>query len=279
MEDSNIEKLGTTPDEGEDKVSEVSEEGSEGKEDEAIEYTVNTQGLDYLFSFLEDFDVINYVLAGYFNNVVTSFVNGEHKGDIISYFFEKESHANNCITHIYCRSIAILFSNFLNFQIDEVRSFNSKAAMDAADQIPDFLEKRIALYKKLVNRLLASSDPEVIDNIAFIFEEFLKKCGDIRGSEKIFDALFFNNETLSTFFKIIYSSRVHNNSKTAIICHILIQVLSTLTEKRESTDNNYDIEKKYFDKKLEESNNDLTQIIVDNIEKIIECIEVSIEEN
>jgi hypothetical protein len=132
----------------------------------------------------------------------------------------------------------------------------------------------------LVNNLLASSDPEVIDNISHIFEEFFSKCGDITESKKIFDAVFFHKGTLETFFKIVFSVRGPiSNLKVATICKILTRALTSLTEKRESTDNNYDMEKEYFEKKLEESDNDLTQIIIDNIDKLIEVIENNIQEN
>lgn len=76
---------------------------------------MNFKALDNLFEFLNNFDEINYVLAGYFNKVVVSFINGSFKNDIIDYFFTRPAHADNCIKHIYCRSIAILLSNFLNF--------------------------------------------------------------------------------------------------------------------------------------------------------------------
>lgn len=66
-----------------------------------------------------------------------------------------------------------------------------------------YTEVRINLFRKLVNRWLASSDHEVIENIGIIFEEFLNKCGDITESEAIFEAIFFHKATLETFFSII----------------------------------------------------------------------------
>jgi len=140
------------------------------------------------------------VLAGYFNKVVTSFINGDHKQKVLDYFFERPQHAENCIKHVYCRSISVLLSNLLNFQVNEVRSFDSKKAKEEQEEQNSFLEVRIALFRKLVNRLLASSDPEVIDNISFIFDEFLTKCGDVTESQAIFDAVFFHHDTLDTFF-------------------------------------------------------------------------------
>lgn len=270
--DEDFETLGKT-DQEEDKVEE---------EELIVDTEVNIEALDNLFQFLENFDEINYVLAGYFNKVVTSFINGDHKIDILSYFFTRPNLAEDLIKHVYCRSIATLLSNFMNFQVDEVKSFDSKKAKEEQEEENlTFVEIRINLFRKLVNRLLASSDSEVIDNISMVFDEFFSKCGDITESQAIYEGIFFHKETLDTFFKIIYTSNRGANSgaKTAAICKILTQALNTVTDKRESTDNNYDMEKKYFEKKAEESSNDLTQIIIDNIDKLVDIIQHNIEEN
>lgn len=245
-----------------------------------VETVINEKALDHLFKFLENYDEINYVLSGYFKKVVTSFINGDYKTLILNYFFTRPNLADDLVKHVYCRSIAILLGNFMNFQVNEVRSFDSKKAKEEQEEEDTFRQVRVLLFRKLVNRLLASSDPEVISNISMIFEEFLKNCGDITESQAIFEGIFFDKNTLDTFFKIIYMSgrSSQSNSKSAAICQILQKALSTLTEKREKTDNNYDIEKAYFEKKLDESSNDLTQIIIDNIEKLIETIKHNLEE-
>ena len=62
------------------------------------------------------------------------------------------------------------------------------------------------MFRKLVNRLLASTDPEVIDNITSIFDDFLSKCGDVSNSKDLFNDIFFHAETLETLFKVIISS-------------------------------------------------------------------------
>lgn len=55
--------------------------------------------------------------------------------------------------------------------------------------------------------------------------------------------------------------------------------LNSITSKREVTDNDYDMEVKYFKRKLEETGNNLTQIIIDHIEKLIETTNSNIEDN
>ena len=86
------------------------------KKDEKVETQVNVEALDNLFQFLENFDEINYVLAGYFNKVVSGFMNGDldTKISILEYFFSRPNLAEDLIKHVYCKSISSLLSNFLN---------------------------------------------------------------------------------------------------------------------------------------------------------------------
>ena len=62
-------------------------------------------------------------------------------------------------------------------------------------------EQRIQLYKALINRLLASTDIQVISNITTIFENFFENSKEIDNFKEIFEALFFDDkENLDILF-------------------------------------------------------------------------------
>lgn len=114
------------------------------------DFEVNSEALERLFAILGSSDEeVNYVLAGYLNSVMTSFIKSETevKNAILNYFYTSETLADEMINHLYCRSIAILLSNFLNVFHEEQRSFDSlKAKEEQEKEQKSHSEARIAIF-------------------------------------------------------------------------------------------------------------------------------------
>lgn len=181
-------------------------------------------------------DEINYVLAGYFSKTVASFIGGDTKSLILEYFYQDNSHySEHLIDHIYCKSIATLLTQFLNFSKmndDKNNSLNldqigfgtlrntsesnndGKEKEDEADEFSQkLLEKRITIFKTLINRLFASTDLEVLSNIRDVFFDFFKDSEEISMFKKVFEGVFFNADSINTLFKSIYLRGSRNKTK------------------------------------------------------------------
>lgn len=244
---------------------------------------VNTPALEKLFGILSSSDEINYVLSGYLNSIVTSFIKGEAsvKVAILEYFYSSPTLAEEMINHLYCRSIANLLGGFLNIQTAEAKSFDSRQAKeDQEKEDKAYVEERISIFRKLINRALAISDLDVIDNIYVIFEEFLKNCGKIHSATAIFDGIFFHKETLETFMGTIsnYENAVAV-SKSAIMLRLFSKIVNFLSEKRDSSDDNHDLEVSYFEPKLKESTNALVEFVISNVENLVSITRDNVVEN
>ena len=247
------------------------------------ETKVNTEALDALFFYIKSSEEVNYVLAGYLNSVVSSFIKGDAdvKIAILEYFYSSPNLIDTMIDHLYCRSIASLLSNFINIQTAEAKSFDSRqAGEDQEKEERTYIDARIGIFRKLINRALVISDSEVIDNIFVIFEEFLKNCGKVNSATAIFDGIFFHKETLETFMGTI--SNYENPSavsKSAVMLRLFSRIINFFSEKRDSSDDNYELEQSYFIPKLKESNNSLVEFIVNNVESLVSITRDNVVEN
>ena len=223
------------------------------------------------------------MLSGYLNSVVSSFIKGESdtKAAILDYFYSQPALAESMINHLYCRSVASLLGSFLNIQTPEAKSFDSRQAKeDQEKEDKPYIEERISIFRKLINRALAISDLDVIDSIFVIFEEFLKNCGKVHSATAIFDGIFFHKETLETYMGTIsnFESSVAI-SKSAIMLRLFSRIVNFLSEKRDSSDDNHELEQSYLEPKQKESTNALVEFVIANVEGLVSITRDNVVEN
>lgn len=205
--------------------------------------------MGYLFKFLEIDDEINYVLSGYFAKTVISFLEGDTTKLILEYFYGNPQNPENLIKHIYCKSISNLLSKFLNFSKLEDEKNNSlnlgdiglgntfnlkmdkenenKEGEEKEGDLDEFakklLKERISIYNSLINRLLLSTDLEVISNIVDVFHDFFDNSHDLSNFNLLFKGIFFNENTLETLYKC-HLARGRKNRIKVIFFIFLIKI-------------------------------------------------------
>ena len=173
--------------------------------------------------------------------MVISFLEGDSEKPILEYFYETPNHSEHLIKHIYCKSISTTLSKFLNHSKLEPNKNNSlnlgdiglgntfnlnngdEEKKDDKDLTPEekefrdfsskLLVQRISIYKALVNRMLASTDLEVLSNIRDIFDEMYKNCSQISEFPELFKGIFCDPDTLDTMFKCFFSRGKRNRRK------------------------------------------------------------------
>lgn len=178
---------------------------------------------------------------------MTSFITGDTKTNILEYFYKKESHhSEHLIKHIYCKSIATLLSQFLNFSkmsddknnslnlgdIGFGSTFNLRNGDETSKKTPEkevvdefsenLVAQRVDIYKTLINRLFASTDLEVLSNIRDVFLDFFKDSEEISLFQKVFEGVFFDQNTIDTLFKCLYLRGSRNNTKVSFFYYSVI---------------------------------------------------------
>jgi len=115
---------------------------------------------------------------------------------------------------------------------DDKKNKGKSEAQEKLDNLMDgIFEKRIKIFKNLVNNLLASTDLEVISNTQFIFSEFFEN-NKIDHFKELFIELFMTAENLETIFKCLQlrTERSGSKAKVAIITTIFCSALDIISK-------------------------------------------------
>jgi hypothetical protein len=146
------------------------------------------------------------------------------------------------------------FSNALNGEDNEggedieenIDGEGEKKKSEAQVKLDELLktvkEKRIKIFKNLINNLVASTDLEVISNTKYIFSEFFSNSKDVDSFKEIMIELFMKKETLDTIFKCLqlrsessgFKAKVSSVlTKVSIITSMFCQALDIISKKGE----------------------------------------------
>lgn len=169
------------------------------------ENSYHKENLDYLFSLLSKKDELNPVLLGYFSKVTQSFFQ-RNKKEICSYFYSQDAHAANLQTHLYSKSVADLFKNFLVLTPDESYYNEESSEKNGKPQVyHKFLDRRIRAYNAIYSSLEKSDDPDTITNAQFLIESLAAKIDQTVDGAKLLDEVLFKKENLRSIFNCCQS--------------------------------------------------------------------------
>jgi hypothetical protein len=166
------------------------------------ENSYHKENLDYVFSLLNKKEEANCVLLGYFSKVVQSFFQ-RNKKDICTYFYSQDAHLHNFQHHLYSKSVADLFKNFLVLSPDEVyyNDDNMGSDKNSKPQVySKFYEKRVKAYTAIYHSLEKSDDADVISNCQFLIESLAAKIDQTVDGMKLLDDVLFKKENLRSLF-------------------------------------------------------------------------------
>lgn len=234
--------------------------------------------------------------------MIISFLEGESKKLLLEYFFEDPAHSENLIKHIYCKSIASALTSFLNFTSLEDKKNNSLNLGDIGlgntfnlhngdkdenkeekkedlDQFTQaILETRIKIFKALINRLLASTDLEVIANIKDLFSDLFLKCNEVSNFELLYNGIFCDKDTIDTIFKCMYLRGKRNRTKVILfLINFFFQVSIIASIFSNALENLYEIGFKTDHVKVKLDNDVLITSIAESIPRMVDVVKWKLE--
>ncbi len=224
--------------------------------------------LEQLIEFLDMDEEVNYLLAGYLNEIVKSFLEIKPK-EIYEYFFFSPNFSSHLLNHLYCNSISNLLAHFLLLDVESDCEKSIKELFDE-DKVEAINHKRVYLLRKVLDSFNISNDPEVIDNVRQIFHTYFENKETIQDFCNIFTSIFLDKESLDILFKFLLIGKV--SFKTEAAANILSMALVTIKEPVE----NIEI-KTYFEENLGHGNV-LYQFIIDQADHIVKNLKSCVEE-
>jgi hypothetical protein len=163
--------------------------------------------LDYLFRFVANQGTVNEVQAGYWKNIVESLHNAKPK-EFYLYFFEEPEVMENYTQHLYSKSVADSIIKFVNidfnisppqFHYGSFCSEDDKKSETKVSPYTCYLERRLEIYRKILEVFDKSDDYEVVNNTMNIFKDFLNRFHSISDPVEIMEQFFMDREVLDTF--------------------------------------------------------------------------------
>ena len=231
------------------KDEEKKEEKEEKKKEE--KYPKNRiELLDYLLSFLETENELNYVLTGYFCKFLSALLSYKPNNLIVYLFIERSDILEKFVFHSYRKSLSNFLSKLLLYENEdhqnslnnnnlnrnpyENNTNNNSPENSLFNKFKDSInKKKLEIIEKIFELIKISSQPEKISSLVLLLSEILDNkqiFKNIISSKNIFQNLF--NE-LKTNLNSVKNSNIKTNYTE--ILNLINNILTIIQKNKEKT--------------------------------------------
>lgn len=150
----------------------------------------NKSELDrYVKSFLKLEYCQDTVLSGYYQSILSSFF-GRNSKNMQAYFYSDPEIGQLMLERLSNLSISMVFRSFVNY-FDEEEAVSEDFFEESPEQVNQVFNMRVALYKKVMELFLATSDLELKANIKGIYIHLLSNIAKIPKAAALIDEALF----------------------------------------------------------------------------------------
>ena len=206
--------------------------------------------LDYLLSFLETENELNYVLTGYFCKFLSALLSYKPNNLIVYLFIERSDILEKFVFHSYRKSLSIFLSKLLLYENEdhqnslnnnnlnrnpyENNTNNNSPENSLFNKFKDSInKKKLEIIEKIFELIKISSQPEKISSLVLLLSEILDNkqiFKNIISSKNIFQNLF--NE-LKTNLNSVKNSNIKTNYTE--ILNLINNILTIVQKNKEKT--------------------------------------------